>query len=274
MTNVAQKHSNQDDYKFPKVCIEYIELHSFRSRFVDQGYQLQVYLPPSYSGSTKSFPVIYLFDSDKSSGMAKDIVEWLNWFQEIPEVIIVGIAYGEGTEQWWQKRSRDYTPWKDRTQKWGEWLLAGGGDTFLNFIAQELIPFVDSTFRTQGNDRALAGLSFGGLFAAYSLLTQPELFNRYFLIAPAFLWADKAIFKCEEAFFRSHDSLPAIVYSVIGDLDDREKLINPWQEFYSIVDSRNYKDFHITTEMVPGETHISVYPLGLTRGLKVVCSQG
>jgi predicted alpha/beta superfamily hydrolase len=217
---------------------------------------------------------MYLLDSDKSFGMAKDIVEWLNWFQEVPELIIVGIAYGEGTDQWWQKRSRDYTPWKDRALTWGEWPLAGGGDAFLQFIAEELIPFVDTTFRTLPNDRVLVGLSFGGLFATYCLFTQPELFNRYIIISPAFLWDAKAIFKCEEIFYKNNASLPVNVYSVIGDLDDQEKLIDPWQEFISIVEGRQYEDFILTTEIAAGETHISVYPLGLTRGLKVVFSQG
>jgi predicted alpha/beta superfamily hydrolase len=254
------------------VCLENTELHSLRSQFIDQEYRLQVYLPPTYSDLSKSFPVIYLLDSDKSFGMAKDIVEWLNWFQEIQGVIIVSIAYGERPAPWWQKRSRDYTPWKDRTQIWGEWPLAGGGDAFLQFIAQELIPFVDSTFRTLRNDRVLVGLSFGGLFAVYSLLTLPELFNRYIIISPALLWDAKEIFKYEEAFYKNNDSLPVNVYSAIGDHDDIEKIIDPWQEFFLIIEGRQYKDFKLTTELAAGETHISVYPLGLTRGLKVVLS--
>jgi predicted alpha/beta superfamily hydrolase len=174
------------------------------------------------------------------------LFEWLNWSQEIPELIIVGIAYGEGTAEWWQKRSRDYTPSKDSTRIWGEWPLAEGGEAFLQFIAQELIPFLDATFRTQRNERAMAGLSFGGLFAAYVLLTQPELFSRYIMMSPAFLWENKAIFKHEEVFSRSHDTLHASVYSAVGELDDRETVIAPWQDFFAIVENRHYKDFSLT----------------------------
>jgi predicted alpha/beta superfamily hydrolase len=216
--------------------------------------------------------VVYLLDADRSFGMAKDILEWLNWFQEVPELIIVGIAYGEGTAQWWQRRSRDYMPSKDSTRTWGEWPLAGGGEAFLQFIAQELIPFVDATFRTQGNDRAVAGLSFGGLFAAYVLLSQPDLFNRYIMISPPFLWDNKAMFKCEEVFSRSHDTLNASVYSAVGGLDDRETIIAPWQEFFAILENRNLQGLRLTKEIVVGETHISIYPAGFTRGLKCVFS--
>ena len=156
--NVSQKFDTDSDDTYPKVCLENTELHAFRSRFVDQEYQLQIYLPPSYSDPSNSFPVLYLLDADKSFGMAKDILEWLTWSQEIPELMIVGIAYAEGTRQWWQKRSRDYTLSKDSTRIWGEWPLAGGGEAFLQFIAQELIPFMDATFRTQADDRVVVGL--------------------------------------------------------------------------------------------------------------------
>lgn len=271
--NVSQRPNARSDDACPKVCLENTELHRLRSRFIDQEYQLQVYLPPTYSDPSQSFPVLYLLDADKSFGMAKDILEWLNWSQEIPELIIVGIAYGEGTPQWWQKRSRDYTPSQDSARTWGEWPLAGGGEAFLQFIAQELIPFVEATFRTQGNDRAMVGLSFGGLFAAYVLLTQPELFNRYIMVSPALLWDNKAIFRFEELFSRSHDTLHASVYSAVGELDDRETFISPWQEFFDIVETRRYKDLSLTAEVVARETHISVYPVGLTRGLKVVFSR-
>jgi predicted alpha/beta superfamily hydrolase len=270
--NVSERSSATSDDACPKVCLENTELHRLRSRFVDQEYQLQIYLPPTYSDPSKSFPVVYLLDAERSFGMAKDILEWLNWFQEVPELIIVGIAYGEGTTQWWQKRSRDYTPSKDSTRIWGEWPLAGGGEAFLQFIAQELSPFLDATFRTQADDRAVVGLSFGALFAAYVLLTRPELFNRYIMISPALLWDDRAMFTYEEAFSRSHDTLHASVYSAIGELDDREKLIVPWQEFFVILESRNLQGLRLTKEIVAGETHISVYPAAFTRGLKDVFS--
>ena len=270
--NTFQRPDTRRGNAYPKVCLEDTELYGFRSRFVDQEYQIQVSLPPSHSDPSKSFPVLYLLDADRSFGMAKDILGWLNWAQEVPELIIVGIAYSEGTAQWWQKRARDYTPSKDSTQIWGEWPQAGGGEAFLQFIAQELIPFVETTFRTRGNDQAIAGLSFGALFVAHVLLTQPDLFNRYIMISPPFLWDNKAIFKHEEAFSRRHDTLHASVYSAVGELDDREKLIVPWHEFFAILENRNYKGLRLRKEMVVGETHISVYPVGFTRGLKHIFS--
>jgi len=153
-----------------------------RSNFINQEYILQVYLPLTYSDSSKTYPVLYLLDSDKSFGMAKEIVEWLIWSQEIPKTIIVGIAFGEGIEECWQKRSRDYTTTKDRMRLCGDFLSAGGAGDLLRFIKLKLTPLIDAQYRINKNDKAILGLSFGGLFGAYAMLADPNLFSRYFMI--------------------------------------------------------------------------------------------
>jgi hypothetical protein len=117
--------SQVDDDHRP-VIVENTHQHIIPSVHVDQNYHIPVALPASYCDLSKSFPVLYLLDTDKSFGMAQDIVGWLSWAGEIPELLVVGITYGEGTDACWQKRSRDYTPTKDRSRVWGDWPLAGG----------------------------------------------------------------------------------------------------------------------------------------------------
>jgi hypothetical protein len=58
------------------------------------------------------------------------------------------------------------------------------------------------------------------------------------------------------------------VYSAVGELDDREKIIAPWQEFFASLENRSLQGLRLTKEMVVGETHISVYPAALARGLR------
>jgi predicted alpha/beta superfamily hydrolase len=235
---------------------------------VDQVYKLQIYLPPGYSDLSKSFPVLYLLDSDKSFGMAKDIVAWLIWSREIPEIIVVGIAYG--AEHWWSRRSRDYTPTKDKLKLWGEWPLAGGAGNFMRFIEQELVPFVNERYRTVKNDRAIAGISFGGLFACYVLFHNPGLFRRYVIMSPAVLWNDNLVFEYESQFSAEHKALPVTVFSSIGEREDPSKLFHPWQEFVKVLEERGYSDLNLTTTVLEGETHVSGYPSALTRGIKTV----
>ena len=199
---------NGTDSQRPRVRIESTEEIQLISRFVDQVYKLQIYVPPGYSGCTEAYPVLYLLDSDTSFGMAKDIVAWLLWGGEIPEIIVVGIAYGEGTEQWWSKRSRDYTPTTDKLRLWGDWPLAGGASDFMSFIEKELIPFVQANYRVVANDRAIVGFSFGGLFACYALFHNPGLFSRYVIISPPVLWNDNTVIEYERQYSSKHRSLP------------------------------------------------------------------
>ena len=249
------------------VYLERTQQHVFKAKNVDQEYQIQVYLPPGYEDSAKSLPVLYLLDADKSFGMAVNIVEWLSWAEEIRETIVVGIAYGGNTQNWWDKRSRDYTPWKDSKKVWGDWPLAGGAENFLKFLKEELVPWVDSNYRTAGNDRGLAGLSLGGLFGTYVLFAEPQLFSRYLLSGAGLIWDDRHVFKMEEEYAKTHRSLLAKVYSAVGEFDE-QSIIEPWKDFHALLAGRNYQGLEIKNEVIPGETHISSWPASLTRGIK------
>jgi uncharacterized protein len=82
--------------QLPGVTLQNTERRTLKSRFVKQEYKLQIFLPPNYTDTSKSFPVLYLLDADKSFGMTRDIVDWLIFSDEIPPLIIIGIAYEEG----------------------------------------------------------------------------------------------------------------------------------------------------------------------------------
>jgi len=58
-----------------------------------------------------------------------------------------------------------------------------GGQRFTQFLAEELIPFIDARYRTQPF-RCLIGHSQGGSFATYVLATRPETFRFYLAIDP------------------------------------------------------------------------------------------
>ena len=82
----------------------------------------------------------------------------------MPEVILVAVVNTD--------RTRDLTPTKIADRP-GE---TGGADRFLDFFEKELIPAIESRYRTQ-KFRVFAGHSLGGLFALHALFTRPELFD-------------------------------------------------------------------------------------------------
>lgn len=208
-----------------------------------------------------------MLDGDKSFGLGRDIVDWLTWAREIEPIIVVGIAYGEG---WWRKRARDMTPGPDRGRLWGDFPTAGGADRFAAYLRQELIPFVEQTYRADPNRRGLAGLSFGGLFGAHVMFTDPGLFSHYILISPAFAWDSMSIARQETEFAADETgglSLPATVYTAVGEYDD-EHVPGPWRDMILRIRSRGYSGLVLHDEILAGETHISAWPVGFTRGLK------
>ena len=63
----------------------------------------------------------------------------------------------------------------------------GGGGLFLDFIEQELIPYIDDNYPTQPY-RTFVGHSFGGLSVINALVSKPDMFNNYIAIDPSLWW--------------------------------------------------------------------------------------
>lgn len=233
-----------------------------------ENYTIQVGLPAGYSGSGKSYDVLYVLDGDKSFGMTKELVDWLTWDGEIKSIIVVGISYGKGADAWWTKRARDFTLYKDTVYYY--YPNAGGADNFLKFLKEEVFPAVNSRYRTNPDSSTLMGLSFGGLLTSYALFSQPSMFRKYMIISPSLFWNNNSILYTEASYFNDHKDLNKTVYLAYGSLDDPDWTINPTNEFIKAVKEHNYSGFRFVPEIFKGETHISVFPVAMTHGLKLM----
>ena len=149
-----------------------------------------VYLPPSYNNSDKSYPVIYVLDGDLHRLRAvSGIVEALSTEtleNQVNESIIVAIPNSEQAI-----RERDLTPtnvdWVFEGKVLEKFENIGNADNYISFFENELIPLISKTYRTS-DKRILIGESFGGLFAAHTLLVKPQLFTDYLIIDATYLW--------------------------------------------------------------------------------------
>jgi uncharacterized protein len=255
-----------------KVTLDQTHANWLDSKYVGDKYLIQTFIPEQKAIPLDSLPVVFVLDADMSFGLVYDIVRWLRWGREIPYVAVVGISYGTGQKDWWSKRSRDFSESIDITKHWGDWPLAGGASNFKNFIEKELFPFINTEYKLKNGSKTLIGLSFGGLFCADVLFSKPELFDNYIILGPAFLWNDKEIFKQESLFAKTHLILKAQVFTSIGALDNND-ITQPWREFFDQVASRKYKELTLTTWTVEDETHLSMLPAGVTKGLKTVLAE-
>ncbi|HEX7494814.1 MAG TPA: alpha/beta hydrolase-fold protein, partial [Bacteroidales bacterium] len=252
-----------------QVYLDNTEQFSIESKYVKkENYTIQVGLPIGYQHSAKTYPVLYVLDGDKSFGMTKEITDWLTWDNEIRDIIVVGISYGKGTNTWWKNRARDYTQFKDTVYYY--YPNAGGANDFLGFVKNELFPIINKNYRTNQDSNAIIGLSFGGLLTSYILFSQPDMFKSYIIISPSLFWNGNSILKTEADYFSKHKELNKVVYMAYGSLDDNDWVINPTNEFLKVMQIRKYEGLKFSTEVFKGETHISVFPMALTHGLKAV----
>ena len=65
------------------------------SKIIDRSFHVYTMLPDSYEkNSNRKYPTIYLLDGGAIFPMLVSYYRYLNFGEEIPEVIIVGISYG------------------------------------------------------------------------------------------------------------------------------------------------------------------------------------
>ena len=239
------------------------------SNFVKgEKYRIQVSLPPNYATAKKTYPVYYFADGDVAFGMIKGIADLLMMGNDIKEIIVVGIGYGQGLNNWFIKRTRDLTPTIDTLLNQG--YVSGGADNFLKFIKNELFPKINKNYRTNPDSTAIGGAYLGGLLNSYILFNQHELFKNYVIGSPFLIWDKKIISKLENEYFSKHKELNCNVYIYYGSMDFEDGIIIPTNEFIQNIQSHNYKGINLITKIYEGETHYSVSGVAITHGLRTL----
>lgn len=226
------------------------------SESVNDTFRILVSLPDNYSLNEQKYPVLYVLDGDIAFGMAASIARYLQIGDNIPELIIVGIGYGSIDKSAGEKRKRDYRP-----------TSANGAENFLSFLEEELIPHIDSNYRTVPDDRTINGYSIGGLFGLYSLFTKPEIFSRYILGSPSLSWDDYSIFKYEENSPGKISDKKINIFISVGSEEPDEKYFNPIDNLVTQMQERKYSGVKLEAKVFDGSTHLAGPPESLTHGL-------
>jgi predicted alpha/beta superfamily hydrolase len=142
-----------------------------------------VNLPEGYESTRRDYPVLYVLDAEYFYYQAHGALQFLsdcgyNRNRPIPQMILVAVLDGY--------RNRDFTPTHAPVQGPLRYPTSGGAADYLKHLEKELLPFINTNFRTSG--RILAGWSFGGLFSFYTFLEKPDLFSAYLAISPSLWW--------------------------------------------------------------------------------------
>jgi hypothetical protein len=257
------------------------------SKHIDQTFQIDVAAP---SKTDTKLPVIYVLDGGMSFAMVAQIVGMLRRetaARPLPPVIVVGIGYPAetGSQRSQSLRLRDLTPthdagYVDMARKApGPFTLPpdiepGGGPAFLTFIQKEVKPFIAARYPVDTGDQTLVGMSLGGLFTLSALFQAPDMFRRYVALSPSLWWDSGAMLKTEESFAERANDLPVDLYLSIGGLeelmDTRARMVSNVYRLDTMLRHRKYPGLKLAMDVFPDETHMSVFPASVTRGLRSV----
>lgn len=192
-----------------------------------------VWLPPSYDSlANKYYPVLYMQDgqnifdpSTSAFGVDWQVDETADSLIKagaINEIIIVGI-YNTNF------RSSEYS--ENDT-----------GYTYLNFIKEELKPFIDSSYRTLPDkiNTAIGGSSLGGLISFMMLWENSDVFSKAACLSPAFRISDIDYVKTVKSYSGVKKNIK--LYIDNGGIGLEQKLQPGVDEMLTALKSKGYEE--------------------------------
>lgn len=229
------------------------------SDIVGRSYHIFVMLPDGYEQSAEEkYPTIYLLDGGALFPLLSAYYWYLNYGEEIPNAIIVGISYGTHKFEEGNYRSTDYTA------KSQERDFYGGAEKFQMFLGDELFPYVENTYWSDANRRVIFGHSLGGQFVLYTALTKPDLFWGHISSNPA-------LHRNLPFFLEKHAGVASVgerskLFVGSGSMDD-PRFRGPaleWIEHWSDNDNNLW---HLKTMILDGHSHTSAVPASFRQGM-------
>ena len=234
----------------PRFALFNTEERVIHSESVGQDFQIGVWLPFGYAGSDEMYSVLYVPDGEFAFGLATSLIPTLIGTGEVPNMLVVGIAYHAIAD--WQEhgilRDRDMCPPGFQSSP-----AESRIDLFSSFFRKELFPLVEADYRGSPSDRTLFGFSAGGLFALHTLLTQPGMFRRYIAASCTWSGADEYLLNCEQAYALQSVHLPTDLYLAVGGLEKDQML--GFERLVETLQERNYHHLRLFTQVLAGEKH-------------------
>jgi uncharacterized protein len=279
-----------------------VETHLVRSRYVAQTFKVQVMQPMRERGERRRYPVVYSTDAN----FAFDVLKGLSFSiqtlaRNAPPFMLVGIGYpGDSPLAGSLLRVRDLTfpgyPKLSTEPPAIEGVLCsepgtedfGGAGSFKRFIREELVPFIDARYPTVSGERTYFGHSAGGGFGLHTLFTNPEIFKNYVISSPGLIFNgessggysyDDYDFMLQEArrsFDTNRDFGGTQLYISVGSEEESEPELAKWRMTSSfhrmavLLKAAQLRGLRLTTEVLQGETHLTVWPMAFIHGIQTV----
>ena len=201
-----------------------IDENVIHSQHTDILYSYEVYLPPGYSLSKKNYPVVYITDGQWETDLA-NIID-----ANKKNVILIFINQGPN-----DRRLIDYS--------------LQGADAYIKFLREELVPLVESKYRSNGA-RTFFGASLGGLLGAILISREKaeKPFFKNYILADGSFWGLPSVMNVLPITFQTTEHQMPINIVLTGtrrgnglDVVNYEKRLREY----------NSKNINIYTSMLP-----------------------
>ncbi|MDQ8030105.1 MAG: alpha/beta hydrolase-fold protein [Brevundimonas sp.] len=212
--------------------------------------EINVWLPPGYAESGQTYPVLYLLDGGQGQDFhhISGIAQLGTIVGTTRDVIVVGVASVD-------RRNELALPTED-AELIARYPTQGQSIRFRQFLTDEVLPFVEARYRTNG-ETALMGESLAGLFVVETFLKEPQMFDAYVAVSPSLWWDGGRLARQAGAHLRDHSNAPRTLILTIGDEGG---------EMQAAMDVLvgNLRDFAMpgvswTYEPRPTESHATIY---------------
>ncbi len=143
------------------------------SQKLNEDREITIGLPPSYDrNQSQKYPILLLLDGDFLFDPFQGALSYGYYWDDLPEVIIVGISQNKNNE-------READSAVDETTG----LPVEKGEAFFEFIGMELIPYIQKRFRT-APFKMVAGLDTTAGFLNLYLYKDNPVFDAYISMSP------------------------------------------------------------------------------------------
>lgn len=224
------------------------------SRRLGENRRLKIQLPRNYErNKDKQYPIILVLDGDYLFEPVAGNVDYMSYWEDIPEAIVVGVMQGKKRYDDTLYDELDYMP--DKT-----------GADFFEFIGMELIPHIDKEYRTAKFIIAV-GHDITANFINYYLFKDPILFNGYINLSP-----DLAPTLGQKIPVRIKDVKQKVFYYLATGSEDIPHLKEAAEGLNTALTAVKTDNFHFYYDNFPDATHYSLVGRGIPHALEQIFS--
>jgi len=146
------------------------------------GREIFVLLPPEYH-KDECLPVLYFHDGKDTAPLLEKAEHKLYGEGRLKRHITVALSTGD--------RLKDLTPWAGKAISHKFKDFGGGGDAYIAYIENNLIPFINEKYsaRKEASEVSIGGVSLGGIMSIYALY-KSNLFGNALCISGSFWYYD------------------------------------------------------------------------------------